>query len=100
MAPNVAHPATSSEGEQGAVVFRHDDSRKYTDPQRQPQPRSTAGITRAVVSALQDLPHEDRPALLRWIAERGLLGFARQRGPRAVAREAYRMADELAGMVR
>jgi hypothetical protein len=69
-------------------------SKNPTD--RQPGSRHTAAITASVVAALSEMPEDDRPELMRWVASLGLLGVAHQLGFRAAAADAYRMADSFA----
>jgi hypothetical protein len=54
----------------------------------------------ALVVALDRSEPEDRPDILQWVAERGLLGLVHECGVRAAAAFAYQVADGLAGAVR
>ena len=92
-----------SNGPEDACSFLAGNGTRFTkaSPTRQPRrPPSTSGLSRAICDALADIPREDHGDIMRWLASRGLIGLAHERGFEAAADAAYRYADTLAGGVR
>ncbi len=54
----------------------------------------------ALTDALADVEPAERPQILQWVASRGSLGFAHERGFAEAAALGYQMADALAVAVR
>ena len=82
----------SRRGGQGAVFFGQDERRA---PIPDKQDLQQHHMTAALAHALGELPEADRPELLRWLVERGLVGAARASGICTAAIEADRLAKPL-----
>ena len=73
---------------------------KFSQSRQRRRPPVTTGLSSAICDALADIPPEDHGEIMRWLAGRGLIGLAHERGFEAAADVAYRYADTLAGGVR
>jgi hypothetical protein len=96
MAHNEKDPRRRRPGGPSYVLCPRRDGREDNRRARRDQARRE--IVDGVARALREVDAEDRPELMRWVIERGLLGLAHQRGTRDAAGAAYELADLLAGI--